>query len=444
MREQEALFSKAKTILQKNWVSLGRTQGFTKPSPRIYPFQWSWDSGFISYGYAHFDVEKGVEELRSLFKGQWINGMLPHIIFHKHTQGKAKGYFPGPETWNAQKASENAPENVATSGIVQPPLQAMGIWHLFKELSKKDRKKAHVLLEEFYPKLFAFHKYLHTTRDPEEWGLITIVHPWESGLDNSPRWDETLKRIESIDMSKFKRRDIEHTDPEERPTNETYGRYMKLMFELKERGYNANDSTLPFRIKDILFSSILYMANKRMKWIAEELNEDVTEIETWMGRFRKNFIAKCWNKDERMFFDLDLKSGKQIKIHTVAALMPMITGLLKEPYTSAIVELLNETNFCGQQACAVKLAPSTSISADHFRHNLYWRGPIWINVNWFLWKGFRECKMHEEAKELRDAMLNLIAKEGFREYFSPLTGKGLGAKNFSWTAALAIDLLHEK
>ena len=42
-------------------------------------------------------------------------------------------------------------------------------------------------LHDIYPRLLAWHRYLLTYRDPEESGLVTIYHPWESGTDNSPR-----------------------------------------------------------------------------------------------------------------------------------------------------------------------------------------------------------------------------------------------------------------
>jgi hypothetical protein len=35
----------------------------------------------------------------------------------------------------------------------------------------------------------------------------------------------------------------------------------------------------------------------------------------------------------------------------------------------------------------------------------------------------------------------MVAGHGFYEYFNPLNGRGAGAANFSWTAALTIDLL---
>ncbi|NIR15821.1 MAG: hypothetical protein GWN86_18585, partial [Desulfobacterales bacterium] len=51
----------AKKILDNNW-----TGSYTKPSPRLYPHQWNWDSGFIAIGYAHYDQNRAQQEILSL------------------------------------------------------------------------------------------------------------------------------------------------------------------------------------------------------------------------------------------------------------------------------------------------------------------------------------------------------------------------------------------
>ena len=71
----------------------------------------------------------------------------------------------------------------------------------------------------------------------------------------------------------------------------------------------------------------------------------------------------------------------------------------------------------------------------------YWRGPLWINVNWLLWLGLRGHGYADLAGALRDSMLALVARAGFAEYFDPDTGTGIGSPSFSWTAALVLDLL---
>jgi len=61
-----------------------------------------------------------------------------------------------------------------------------------------------------------------------------------------------------------------------------------------------------------------------------------------------------------------------------------------------------------------------------------------------LYRGLRKYNFNKKANELKNAIINLNDENGFFEYFNPMTEKGLGGNNFSWTAALLIDLLMEK
>ena len=99
--KEKKILHDAKRILEENWKGK-----YTIPSPRLYPHQWSWDSGFITIGYSNFDQDKAQKELLSMFEGQWTNGMLPHIIFRFENN-----YFPNAEYWQTE-LSEYSPEAV--------------------------------------------------------------------------------------------------------------------------------------------------------------------------------------------------------------------------------------------------------------------------------------------------------------------------------------------
>lgn len=440
--QMEAIARRAKAILDTNWVGTS-SGGFTRPAEGIYPYQWNWDAGFIAYGYSHYNPQRAVAEMRSLFSGQWENGFLPHIIFHA-SAAQQQTYTPGPDFWDSRSISD-APTDVATSGLTQPPVHAMAIWHIYKVLLRQDKAQARALLEEFYPKLLALHRYLYTVRDPEEWGLITIYHPWESGFDNSPRWDAILKNTTPEYVPKYARVDTKFVSPEMRPTNEEYDRYMYLASELKKAAYDPRklSEPYPFQVKDKVFSSIAYASTRRLINMAGELHQDASELRSWMKRFESNITSKLWSASANMFFDLDMRSSKQIEEATVAGLLPIITDTLTAEQRQAVAAHLDKASFCGDDNCAVSLAPSLALDADHFNPHQYWRGPIWVNVNWLLWKAFLANGMQGRARHLQMHILQLVLNEGFWEYYSPLTGKGLGARNFSWTAALAIDLTNE-
>ena len=80
------------------------------------------------------------------------------------------------------------------------------------------------------------------------------------------------------------------------------------------------------------------------------------------------------------------------------------------------------------------------MGAVDFQEHRYWKGPTWVNTNWAIIEGLRYQGHPEPADELRLRTLALVDEHGFAEYFSPLTGAGHGAPEFSWTAALTVDL----
>ena len=95
---------------------------WTRPSPRLYPHQWSWDAAFVAMGWAQLDPVRALNELWSLLRGQWATGMVPQIVFDLNV-GRGR-YEPGPNAWGT---ALNAPPGVATSGICQPPVHAIAL-----------------------------------------------------------------------------------------------------------------------------------------------------------------------------------------------------------------------------------------------------------------------------------------------------------------------------
>ena len=71
----------------------------------------------------------------------------------------------------------------------------------------------------------------------------------------------------------------------------------------------------------------------------------------------------------------------------------------------------------------------------------YWRGPVWINIDWFLMRGLERYGFSEHAECLRETITGLCTDEGFYEYYDPLSGMGYGSDLFSWSAALLLDVL---
>lgn len=432
-----ALMERAQKVLENNWIGAS-----TKPTSKLYPHQWSWDSAFISIGYAHYDMERAKTELRTLLEAQWEDGMVPHIVFSP----EVTGYFPSADYWGIHRRAD-APRHKKTSGITQPCVHAIAAYKIYELSSNKEEAKD--FLKEIFPKLKKFHQWLAANRDPEGTGLITIFHPWESGFDNSPRWDEALNRIE-VDrrlLPDYKRQDKEHVkDPNERPSDDEYDRYIYLVEIMKKNNYDQKNiyKEIPFKIKDVVFSSIFYAANQHLKSMAEIIGEDSSQIEEWIKATKEYFSETFSPKDEDgLFYDYDLTVRQIIKKRTVSSIVPLYTDLLTKHQAEILLKWLLHSHFCGTGKCAYPVIPSTDVHMSYFQEITYWRGPIWINTNWMIYKGLLRYGFSKKAKELKESIINLINEQGFNEYFDPLSGEGHGAEDFSWTASLLIDLICE-
>jgi hypothetical protein len=125
------------------------------------------------------------------------------------------------------------PRHHKTSGLVQPPVHATAALHVYR--LAKDDVYAQAFLEGAYPRLAAWHEYLYRERDPEDEGLVYIRHPWESGMDNSPMWDEILLRIhlKPDEIPGYRRVDTHLVDTEARPVSAAYRSQFANKLELR-------------------------------------------------------------------------------------------------------------------------------------------------------------------------------------------------------------------
>ena len=423
-------------------LSLNDMGGWTRASPELYPHQWSWDTGFIAIGLAHLDTERAARELLTLFEHQWKNGKVPHIVFNP--EAPPESYFPGPDHWiSAGEFADAPPAPPYTSALCQPPTHALGalrIWEIAR--GKGGEAGARGFLREIYPRLLAWHRYLLTYRDPEGSGLVTIYHPWESGTDNSPRWDAALEAVEVGDLPPYERQDLDHVeDPSERPTDKEYARYLWLVELIKRapRDESSIYDTHPFLVKDVLFSAILVAANEALLEIAEVVGaRDGEEISTWIKRGRGG-LEVSWSSELGLCLDRDLRGDALLEARTVAGFAPLVAG--GSGRLESLLWTLYSEDFLGHPDLFRPLPPSASPAEARFHPRSYWRGPVWPVVSWLIWRSLVRAGELERAEALRRDALEGLAGGSFAEYFEPFTGEPLGAEAQSWTAAVALDWL---
>lgn len=424
---------RAKTVLNRNWSG-----SYTLPAHGLYPHQWNWDSGFIAIGYAHYNTERAIQELSSLFRAQWKNGMLPQIVFNTNKLGT---YFPEPDFWQADQ-SRNAPEGVVTSGITMPPIHAVAVLAVYEQ--GKDKKAVMPFLAWIYPRLLAMHRYFYRDRDPEGIGLAAIRHPWESGMDNSPMWDSVFQSITitPADIPPYTRKDlVSGVQANRRPRNKDYDRFVYLVDFFRRHRYEeqAIQEECPFLVYGPLFNAILCASNEALIKIADILKRPAQEPETWYALTAKAIREKLYDAQRGMFNYFNVRENKLIDINTAAGFMPLFCGAASTEQAATLYAYLNSQSFCALHQGDCYTVPNYDTKKDMFERQNYWRGPVWININWLLMKGLRRYGYHRKADSIAKDILRLPLRFGFHEYYDSFDGRGYGAAQFSWTAALFID-----
>ncbi|MDQ3671166.1 MAG: glycoside hydrolase [Actinomycetota bacterium] len=420
MALRRLLIEQARALLAANDMG-----PFVRPGKELYPYQWNWDSAFVAIGLAHVDPERGRAEVRSLLEGQWSDGMVPHIVFHI----PAPEYSPGPELWDS-RACELAP-GVPTSGLTQPPVLATAVRVLHE--AEPDRS----FLEEVAPALERWHAWFHRERALDS-GLIAIVHPWE-GADNSPRFDRALARLDVEGEVDIRRTDKHEIDSSERPTDSDYVRYLYLVRRLQTEGYRPALEGWPFVFVDLTLNSILAAAEDDLAWLWGELGGDGERASAGAARLRAA-LTERWDEASAVYVEDDGDPAGADE--TIDAMFPLYAGV---PQPDQARRLFDEALWAPTRFGPSREAPwpvtSASKSSPAFDPRRYWRGPVWVNVNWFFIRGLEGYGLLAEADELRRMTLELVSRSGFVEYYDPRTGDPLGVSDFSWSAALTIDLL---
>jgi glucosylglycerate hydrolase len=437
----EVLAARAAYVLRSN--DLGT---MTAAAPRLYPHQWSWDAAFIAVGLARLSVDRAILELETLLGAQWSTGMIPHIVF----SSASSDYFPGADRWGSAALADAAPETPATSGICQPPVHAIAVQRIVeagRRSGKTERRAAEAFLDRAWDPLVRWHRWLAERRDPDQLGRVTVHHGWESGMDNSPRWDGPYGRVVvGSGLPPYQRTDTRVVeDATQRPSDTEYNRYLWLVEEMRRVRYDdaAVRRTVSFAVEDVFFSAILALACDALAGLGEgdpRRAGDIDELRKWADRFRAG-VAASVSPLSGLARDRDLRTGEWIDTETIAGFSPLLCGGLDRPAERDMLALLDSDRWTGHPSLRVSVPPSTSPESPDFRPREYWRGPQWPFVTWLFGWSFATHGWIDRAESIREAGLRLAGDGTFAEYYHPFTGEPLGSLNQSWTAAAVVDWL---
>jgi len=416
----DELAERAIAILRENDRGI-----YTVPTKGLYPFQWNWDSCLTALGQRHFDEARAWTEIETLFAHQWPDGMVPHIVFHVYDDG----YFPGPEVWSTGRP-------VATSGITQPAVAGFAVRRLWERAT--DRAAADARARALLPKVAAWHRWFFSHRDPGGEGLAAILHPWEAGRDNSIDWDEAFDRVPTDGIAPYTRRDTQHANPAHRPTKAQYDRYLWLVEHFRGLGWDnakLHDAS-PFQVVDPGFNGILLRACADLAALAGALGD--TGIADENRAFAERGLAAMeglWSDAHGQYLCRDRTTGRLIDSASSGGLLAAFAAIPAAragAIAGTVARLGREARY---------IVPSHDPADPRFEPARYWRGPVWLVVNYMIADGLRVAGQPAAADAITASSLDLIRESGFAEYYDPMTGEPLGGSTFTWTAAMVLEFL---
>jgi putative isomerase len=287
----------------------------------------------------------------------------------------------------------------------KPPLAAWAVLQVYRQSQDME------FLKKMYPALVRYHNWWYTNRDHDqnklcEYGSTDaskIAAKWESGMDNAVRFDScTLFKnnanawslnIESVDLNVY-------------------------LYEEKKQLYTI--ATLIGRTTD-----------------ASRFKEEIKDL--------KNKINEIFYDPANGFYYDRFSSGEFIRAEASEGFLPLWAKIPDSAKAEKVIRMLLKENKFNTYV------PFPTLCADHQLFdplNGYWRGPVWLDQFYFGVEGMKNYNHSSTAKQLVEKLLSnakgVNTAEPIRENYHPLTGEGLNALNFSWSAAHLLLMLLEQ
>ncbi len=376
-----ALEDDARRVLESAW---GEGRGYCVPNPRTYPHLWLWDSCFHSIAWAALGDGRAVEELAAVFVAQRADGFVPHMRY----RDRPTDYLRGPAA--------------DASAFAQPPVYGIAV----EELLRAGMPVA----PEVVARAVAGVRHLATRRATAD-GLVAIWHPWESGADDSPRWDDWVGATE-------------WSRP--RWSESEQALFAAVRYEDDEAVGSSAFASCP-----AAFNAITGCAAAALARVTGRA--DVAAVAATVA---DAVDAHLWNPDEQLWDDRPVVGGGS------AQRVPTLDGVLGALVTSdrvramaALDQVLDPQRFAAP--CGPRYVPPDHPTYDP---RSYWRGPAWPQLSYLVWWAARRWDRADVADAVRSWTRRGAAASGFAEYWHPDTGEGLGAIPQTWsTVAVAMS-----
>jgi putative isomerase len=380
------VLAKAQLTLQNNWrIPAGEIKHeglFPSYHYKWFNGFWSWDSWKHAVGLSFYNTELAKKQMKLMFEFQNKDGFVADCVY-RDTSIENHNYRD-----------------------TKPPLS---VWAVAK-IYEKDNDIEFV--KYMYPKLKLYHEFWYNKRDHDKDGLCEygstdgslVAAKWESGMDNAIRFDNSK------------------------------------IVKNGEGAYSIDQESVD--LNAYLYAEKIYLA--QLATVLQK-DEDVQKFTAEAAILKVKIQSQFYDVNDGWFYDTTLDGKTFIKGEGSEGWTALWANAATQKQANAVKEkMMNPKKFYTK-------VPFQTMSADHEKFNPlkgYWRGPNWLDQAYFGVKSLRNYGFNEDADKatiqiLKGAEGVLGKGKSIRENYHPLTGKGLNAQNFSWSAAHIIMLLQQ-
>jgi putative isomerase len=226
----------------------------------------------------------------------------------------------------------------------------------------------------------------------------------------------------------------------------------------------------PFSSANLLLNCLYYRdlqagaeLAKRLK--RAEQQEQLSAMATQLGAVIQKY---CWDPRDSFYYTVDVqcvdrraeliptvKRGMDmswralpLRIQMFTGFLPLWCGLASQSQGNALVEVnyLADDRFRANWGVRSLSSRETMYSLAFSSNPSNWLGPIWIVVNYFVWKGLQEYGFTSEAAELASKTTRLLANDlaksqSLNEYYDPDSRAPLSYRGFVDWNMLVLEML---
>jgi hypothetical protein len=376
------LVARSRALLDRHW----RAAGYTVPNGAVYPLQWLWDSCFHALVWNRLGrPDRAIAETRRALGAADPAGFVPHMIYD--------GVGPDTAFWGRPH----------TSSITQPPIYG----HTLAELHRSGVDVPDDLVAAARAGL----RHLLSHRPRHDSGLIPLVHPWESGCDDSPRWDDTL--------------------PEDWSQPAWRVRKSELVAEIERDAGGAPLASPHFDVAPVGFNSLVAFCARELNTVAPD-----AEIAHLADELASSVRGR-WDPAAETWVDAGETETGSGRVRTLDAVLAVLVDDTPGRVVSVASDLVEPDAF------GSPWGPSGVHRAEPtFDPVTYWRGPVWPQLGYLAWLALDRRGRAAEAAVVAQGVVAGVTASGFAEYWDPDTGCGLGAIPQSWST-LAVLIADE-